>query len=276
MSHDTLFASQGIYTDSIYLTVSTNQGATWSRVAGFARLDPAFSTIGWKQETFDLSAYAGQTIQIGFEGVSYYGNAIGLDDITITATGLVPVRLVNFSGERVGNNKNHLVWSTATEINNAGFELQRSVNGREFSKIEFVNSKAEGGNSTRTMNYTFTDNSAFATTTFYRLKQMDKDGKVQFSNIVMIRGTRATNVEIAGIYPNPVMNKLNLVIASPVLSNATVIVTDLAGKVVMQKVIQLVSGDNNLPLDVKQIANGTYNLKVISASGNSNVKFVKQ
>jgi hypothetical protein len=259
----------------MYLTVSTDRGQSFTRVAGFARLDPAFATIGWRMETFDLSAYAGQTIQLGFEGVSYYGNNFGLDDITITATGLVPVKLVNFTGERSGN-KNNLAWSTATEINNAGFELQRSADGANFSKLAYVSSQSENGYSYRNLNYTYSDNAPLATTNYYRLKQIDKDGKVEYSKVVMIKGTKATAVEIAAVYPNPVVNSLNLIIASPTAANATLMVTDAAGKVVLQKTAQLNSGDNNLPLNVKAISNGTYNLKVITNTGNSNIKFIKQ
>ena len=88
MTHDTVFTT-GLYAaspilDSMYVSVSTDKGVTWTRLAGFARVDPSLSVNTWQQHTVDLSAFSsGQTIQIGFEGASNYGNAIGLDDIFI-------------------------------------------------------------------------------------------------------------------------------------------------------------------------------------------------
>lgn len=70
--------------DSVYACVSNDGGMTWTRLfPGFARYNSSYSTPGWKHETVDLSSYAGQTIQVGLEGVSKFGNIIGVDDIMI-------------------------------------------------------------------------------------------------------------------------------------------------------------------------------------------------
>ena len=80
MSHDSLFSTS---LDSIYVAVSTDKGATWTRVRGFGRVDANQPAYVWKKDSVDISAYAGQTIQLAFEGSSNYGNAIGLDNIKI-------------------------------------------------------------------------------------------------------------------------------------------------------------------------------------------------
>ena len=80
MSHDPLFE---LSKDSLYVVVSTNQGLTWNRIAGYARVNPFLTEPTWMQDSVSLSAYWGQTIQIGFEGVSDFGNAFGLDDVEI-------------------------------------------------------------------------------------------------------------------------------------------------------------------------------------------------
>ncbi|MBL7728534.1 MAG: hypothetical protein JNM68_12645, partial [Dinghuibacter sp.] len=86
MSHDTTYTSAGLR-DSLYVSVSTNGGSTWTRLTpGYARIDPAFVTPGWRKETINLAAYAGQKIQIGFENVSKYGNIIALDDVSVGST----------------------------------------------------------------------------------------------------------------------------------------------------------------------------------------------
>jgi hypothetical protein len=81
MSHDNTNYTAN---DSLYVVVSTNQGITWNRLVGFQRSDELLTEPTWLKDSVDLSIYAGQTIQLGFEGVSYYGNAFGLDDIAIT------------------------------------------------------------------------------------------------------------------------------------------------------------------------------------------------
>ena len=84
MSHDNTATRPAL--DSMYVSVSTNNGVSWTRLLpGFQRLAAGYTTPGWEKLEKDLSAYAGQIIQIGFEGVSKYGNAIGLDDITIAS-----------------------------------------------------------------------------------------------------------------------------------------------------------------------------------------------
>ena len=80
MSHDSAFANN---LDSLYVIVSNDKGASWTRVGGFQRSDASLSVYTWLQDSVDISAYNGQTIQVGFEGVSAYGNAFGLDDINI-------------------------------------------------------------------------------------------------------------------------------------------------------------------------------------------------
>ena len=78
--------SLSTYLDSIYVVYSSDKGQTWNRIpgAGFGRVDAFKLVPTWVQKTVDLSSYVGQTIQLGFEGVSKWGNVIGLDDIVVT------------------------------------------------------------------------------------------------------------------------------------------------------------------------------------------------
>lgn len=274
MSHDSSYFDA---LDSMYLVVSTDKGATWIRKAGFQRYDATFTIPGWKQETVDLASYAGQTIHIGFEGVSKFGNVIGLDDITVNAGAILPVTLLNFSGIQTENG-NQLIWKTATEINNKGFELQRSVDGINYTKLGFVKTLSETGNSSRILNYSFTDVNPLTSTNYYRLKQIDKDGRSNVSNVVIIKGTKSNSLRIAAAYPNPAVQVVNLIVSSPNSEKVNLVITDLAGKLIKQSVTQINNGDNNIQVNVEGIAKGTYTLKMIGNSGNvsNNVKFIKQ
>jgi len=87
MSHDSAYPA---YQDSLYVSVSTNKGVTWTRLQGYDRLDATANAYYWKKDSVNLNAYIGQTIQIGFEGSSHYGNSFGLDDINVKAITCVP------------------------------------------------------------------------------------------------------------------------------------------------------------------------------------------
>jgi hypothetical protein len=83
MSHDPLFE---LSMDSLFVVVTTDQGVSWQRIAGFSRVNPFLTEPAWALDSVDLTAYWGQTIQIGFEGKSQFGNAFGLDDVEINVS----------------------------------------------------------------------------------------------------------------------------------------------------------------------------------------------
>ncbi len=276
MSHDSSRPnSSGFGSDSLFISVSTDKGATWTRLAGFDRIRAGFTAPAYAKDSVNLSAYAGQTIHLGLEGVGNYGNVFGIDDITINANFPLPVSLTAFSGTREGT-KNILSWSTSTEVNNKGFELQRSVNGKDFSDIAFVNSKAANGASSSVINYSFTDEKPLISTNYYRLNQLDKDGKSTLSNIVVLKSAQI-KAEISRVYPNPVQDKLNIVLNTIGTEKVTVSITDLAGRIISTKSIETLQGDNNISFNTAALAKGTYLIKVNSSSNSelATQKFVK-
>ncbi len=137
----------------------------------------------------DSSIITPATSGLYFIGFHCYSDSakggISIDDISLEVTNALPVTLLNFSGE-VNGKQNWLHWATASEENNTGFEVQRSNDGYSFNKVGFVNTKAANGNSDLKLNYDFSD-IGFASTNYYRLKQIDKDGKFSYSNIVVLK-----------------------------------------------------------------------------------------
>lgn len=274
MSHDSSRAnSSGFGSDSLYITVSADKGATWTRLAGFDRIRAGFSVPAYAKDSVDLSAYVGQTIHLGLEGVGNYGNVFGIDDITINANFPLPVSLTAFSGTREGS-KNILNWNTASEVNSKGFELQRSVNGKDFSAITFVDSKSSNGSGA---SYSYIDEKPFAGNNYYRLRQLDKDGKSTLSNVVVLKSAQI-KAEISRVFPNPVQDKLNIVLNSVGVEKVTISITDLAGKTIALKSLETSIGDNNISFNTSSLASGTYLIKVNSSNNNelATQKFVKQ
>ena len=255
--------------DKLAVFISTDNGTTWSS-ANILRQWSSNTPISNTGEhiSIPLTGYTG-VVKFAFYGESTASGAdndIFIDNVAVVLNPL-PVTLKAFTGERRGN-ANQLSWSTATESNNKGFELQRSVDGTTYTSISFVNSKAENGNSNQTLNYAYTDEKIAATASYYyRLKQVDKDGKYNFSNAVFIKGAKATKLELVSVYPNPAKDQLNISIASPKADNVTFIVTDMTGKVVLQQRKAVANGDNLLQLNVQQLSQGSYLLKAICADG---------
>ncbi len=177
-----------------------------------------------------------------------------------------PVNLLSFKGEKNGN-INALEWKTATELNNAGFELQRSADGNTFSAVTFIASKAVNGNSTGVLTYQFDDIKPINGNNYYRLKQIDKDGKATYSNVVLIRGNRMNQLVVSNLYPNPTKKDATLILNSPAADKVSIVITDVTGRVVFQKAASLITGDNLIQLPISQLGSGTYLVKCLCSNG---------
>jgi len=189
----------------------------------------------------------------------------------------VPITLLNFKGEKQGA-INKLEWTTSTEINNAGFELQRSADGVNFSQLAYVASKAINGNSNSQLAYSINDVKPLLGNGYYRLKQVDKDGKSSHSSIVLLKGSKPTSLAISSVYPNPSVKELNMVLLSPIADDVKIVVTDITGKILLQKAVTVAQGDNKVQLNVQSLSQGTYIVKAVCSNGCETAvhRFVKQ
>lgn len=227
------------------------------------------------------------TLQNLTAGETYYFRVYGFDNtgkdgsftltVSTASESTLPVHITEFKGEQYGQ-QNMLSWTTQTEQNNKGFELQRSANGRDFSTLAFISSKASYGNSSLLLLYKYTDVKPLATNNYYRLKQIDIDGRSKTSNTVLLKGAKTNALALSHIYPNPAKSSVNVILTAPAATKVNIIVTDLAGKPVMQQAAQLASGDNNLSLNVNILPSGNYIIKAVSANSSLKAvsKFVKQ
>jgi hypothetical protein len=261
----------GFTMDVAYGASATDVDMTNSLATGYAA-----SNTTYQEFKYTFTPPTTGTYYFGIKstgtGAPWY---LSFDDFTLALTA-VPVTYTSFTGKKEGTN-NILSWTTATETNNIGYELERSADGRQFSKLGFVTSKAVNGNSNASLAYSFIDNKPLNGNNYYRLKQMDKDGKANFSNVVLLKGDKATQVNITGVYPNPARNTLSVSIASPSTETVNLVITDISGKVLMQQNIALTTGDNVQQIDVSKLSQGTYLIKTICNSGceSSLIKFVK-
>ena len=210
----------------------------------------------------------------GFGSVIFYGagNAVNGNGgtsgdnataaiLTITQA-VLPITLLSFTGQEE-KGKVKLNWETTQELNNEYFNIEHSLDGINFKKIATVNSK---GNTSTGHAYEFEDNQNINGKHFYRLKQVDVDGKFTYAPIVVVK--------IAGkklsIYPNPVVNEININ-GGDVLKNTQYKIVNQAGKIV------LAGNLNANKINVASLANGNYFITINNETGVLlSEKFVKQ
>jgi len=137
----------------------------------------------------------------------------------------LPVTLLNFNGNRSGNNV-VLRWTTVSETNNAGFEIQRIVNG-DFKTVGFVNSKDDDGTSNLQLQYQFNEVNITNAVSWYRLVQVNKDGSKKVLPSLAIRGLEDLKKML--IYPNP-GSTVNVLFGSSSVRDVSI--TDLGGKII--------------------------------------------
>jgi hypothetical protein len=189
--------------------------------------------------------------QAEFSVTSFSGGGAGGG--TGTQLGPLPVEIKSFAGKAL-NSSNLIEWSTATEINVREHIVERSVNG--YSDWTAVGTVASQGDARELQYYSLEDSKPFATT-YYRLRVVDVDGTENLSNIVSV--TRQNNqFGVVVAYPNPASEVLNIQFNTEEEGNVMARVTDMTGRVLAQQQMGTAKGGNIMPLQVSQLAAGTY------------------
>lgn len=168
----------------------------------------------------------------------------------------LPVELAFFSAHRLNNEQVELRWTTASEQDNAGFEVWRSDNTtKAWQQLAFV----EGaGNSAVTRRYTFLDNNTHTGTSYYRLRQVDTDGTATFSKTVATRGADFSR-RTAAAWPIPADDYL-IVQAPDVAQPASLQLYSADARLLLQRQFT-----NRTELDLRHLPSGLYFLHVFQA-----------
>jgi hypothetical protein len=143
--------------------------------------------------------------------------------------GTLPVTITEFSASVIQNKDVKLNWTTASESNNKGFEVERSTDAAKWLNVGFV---PGSGNSNVIKSYSLMDKNLPTGKYFYRLKQIDLDGKFNFSNILRIDVNGKLIYELNQSFPNPSRGASTITYSIPVKSQVTLTVYDMQGKVV--------------------------------------------
>ena len=226
------------------------------------KTESTFSTNGW-----DFTSV--WSISPGYNnGYPYLGSVAPL-----------PVELTTFTAS-INNNKVLLSWSTATEVNNYGFELERQLTttpgsatpsssrrGKdvEWIKIGFV---PGSGTSNSTKEYSFIDKNVPAGNYKYRLKQIDNDGTFEYSDEVVVDLNSASDVyTLQQNYPNPFNPATKINFAIPQSGNVTLKVYNVLGEEVATLVnSNMQAGNHSVSFNGKNLSSGIYVYRIVSGS----------
>ena len=211
--------------------------------------------------TFRIYAYSAQ----GTTGSGSWGpgDALSGNDLTIIGdAALLPVELKNIKVSKK-NAAAQLSWQTATENNNSHFDIERSNDGVKFSKLNAVKGN---GTTNVVQDYTFTDDAPLKNINYYRLRQVDFDGKETISKTVSINFDGKGQSK-AKVYPTLVKDAVNIELAQD--TKAELSVRDLTGRVVLT---QNTEGGANVSLNLSSLNSGMY---LLSIRSNEDVETVK-
>ena len=178
----------------------------------------------------------------------------------------LPVELTSFTASSVNGTVN-LNWATATEVSNYGFEVERSTDNSVWNKIGFV---AGNGNSNSVKTYSYSDNTASAGTVYYRLKQLDTDGKYEYSKVVSVNNTTPDAFTVDQNFPNPFNPSTTIRFSLANSSNVKVDVYASNGELVHTLANQTYeAGNHAINFDASQLSAGIYLYRItaIDATG---------
>ncbi len=167
-----------------------------------------------------------------------------------------PVELLYFEGENDGDH-NILVWATATEINNEGFEIEWSADGEQFENIGFMQGN---GTSNEIHEYQFVDREPWAGINYYRLRQIDYDGVYDYSNTISIEYEPFGSLFEATVFPNPApANNININIETGNLAQPVEIrIVDLIGRSIYAERLEVYETASQHRLQTRDLKAGAY------------------
>jgi hypothetical protein len=238
------------------LATSTNDGITWTKYSGnpVLNLGPSGSWDASMVETGTVLK-EGNIFRMWID--AYGANVTDIWRIGVaTAPDVVtPVELTSFTAEAL-DQKVILKWTTATELNNNGFEIQRRVAESDFATIGFVRGE---GTTTDQKEYSFIDKDLVDGKYFYRLKQVDYNGTYEYSNIIEVDVRSLDDYALEQNYPNPFNPTTTIGYVLKEKTNAKLILLNAIGEEIAVLVNEEQDkGFHKVDFNARTLASGVY------------------
>ncbi len=270
-------ATATLSTKTVGITALPVKGQLWYNATqitkGIDNINPPSVSNPFKITNFDPTKMQVKFTATGYNTTNFsyaYIDAAGTIDptpatYTLSWTIALPVRLLSFAAKAVGSSAS-VNWSSADEVNFKEYVLERSLDGANFTTVATV--AAKGGNVNE---YTYAEDvSTIASAKlYYRLQQVDNDGKSTYSAIVSLSLVKVGAVTLS-VTPNPVKSAALLTINSVTNGSGVIRITDYSGKIVLSKTVSINAGTTTVQLENnKQLPNGMY---VVSLEINGDVR----
>jgi hypothetical protein len=185
----------------------------------------------------------------------------------------IPVEFAEFNLERSGKSDVFVKWSTATELNNQYFEVERSIDGRQFTSVAKVYS--QNGNSTTLQFYQYKDLNLAPAVYYYRIKQVDFDGSHAFSAVLSINLTENNRFSVNEVYPNPFSNKVHISINTAAATTLNLTMNDINGRIIKASEYKVNEGFNAVEFNTADLASGLYFITLKSQGETYTYKLIK-
>jgi hypothetical protein len=186
-------------------------------------------------------------------------------------TTVVPIRMIDFSAS-YNTGTATLNWQTATEVNTDHFEIQKSFDGEHFVRLADVTA---AGNSSTTKSYSYTDRNIQYRATYYRLREVDRDGVSGYSKVARINPSNS-GFSINNVYPKPALGTINIEWNSNVAGESKILIRDMSGRTLKTTNLIASSGFNKQTLNIDNISKGMYLIELQSDGRIATTTFIKQ
>jgi len=219
----------------------------------------------WNDQSYATTTWTG-TLNGSYNIVlEYYenagGNRLSIDFGANGNAGSLPVSLSQFTARSEDANV-LLNWTTSSEQNTDHFDVQRSIDGRSYTTLGQVHSKSQNGNSSTPLYYAFTDKVPIAgNTSYYRLRVVDKDGTITYSNVIRMNAQGETGA--LRIYPTLVDQQKIWIAPSSTIKGVTVDVYSMNGARMQEQQFSQISGGQTVALQLRNgLPRGMYLVSV--------------
>ena len=184
----------------------------------------------------------------------------------------LPVELTKFTAVPVNNEFIHLDWATAIEINNNGFEVERSTDGSNWANLAWINGH---NNSTVTNNYNVDDYAVVpGVQYYYRLKQMDNNDAFKYSPVQSAMVNDNLVFVVSEFIPNPTNSTTRLIVNAKSAQQISVAIYNMTGLKLTEQTQSLNAGANQIKFDYGLLPSGTYSAILTTDSGTYSKKLV--
>jgi len=262
-----------------HVTAIRNNGTLSMYIDGVLR---ASGAEGTQTPSYPTSMIAGAMAYLSYSPPRYnpfggkmdeirvYNRALSSTEVAQLNAFVLPLKLGQFSATKKTGQVD-LIWETLSEENTSHFEIERSSDGNNWTRIGEVSAN---GNSTQKQSYSYTDPAPSVLTSFYRLKMADKDGIYTYSRVITV--TTATEFTGIRLFPNPARETLQVQYEAARSGSLQLMVTDAGGRIVYQSTVSGRSGINTFSVPVQMLSPGYYQLAILADDRKKSGSFVKE